>query len=82
MGRGKAGQWWELAQARGWLQPQALLPDDETVAAALNPPKRVSTTISTLEEHRAKVARWVEQYVAGTAIHQALLSQHGWTGSY
>ena len=82
MGRRKAGQWRQLAQAQGWLEPQAPLPDDEAVAAALNPPKRASTTISTLEEHRAKVASWVEQNVAGTAIHQALVRQHGWTGSY
>ncbi len=82
MGRRKAGQWRELAQERGWLDSQAPLPDDEAVAAALSPPKRASTTISTLEEHRAKVASWVEQGVAGTAIHQALQRQHGWTGSY
>lgn len=48
----------------------------------MNPPKRASTTISTLKEQRAKVASWVEQNVLGTAIHQALQRQHGWTGSY
>ena len=82
MGRRKAGQWRELALERGWLEANVPLPDDEAVAAALNPPKRASTTISSLEEHRAKVASWVEQGVAGTAIHQALQRQHGWTGSY
>lgn len=82
MGRRKAGQWRALAQAHGWLDAQAPLPDDEAVAAALVPPKRASTTVSRLEEHRAKVASWVEQNVPGTAIHQALQRQHGWTGSY
>jgi transposase len=82
MGRRKAGQWRDLARTCGWLDAQAPLPDDEAVAAALNPPKRASSTISSLEEHRAKVASWVEQNVAGTAIHQALQRQHGWTGSY
>jgi transposase len=82
MGRRKAAQWRELAQERGWLNADVPLPDDEAVAAALEPPKRASTTISSLEEHRAKVASWVEQNVAGTAIHQALQRQHGWTGSY
>lgn len=82
MGRRKAGQWRALAQAHGWLDAQAPLPDDEAVAAALVPPKRASTTVSSLEEHRAKVASWVEQNVPGTAIHQALQRQHGWTGSY
>ncbi len=82
MGRRKAGQWRELALAHGWLDAKVPLPDDEAVAAALSPTKRASSTISSLEEHRAKVASWVEQGVAGTAIHQALQRQHGWTGSY
>ena len=71
-----------LAQAHGWLDTQSPLPDDEAVAGALQPPKRASTTVSSLQEHRAKVAGWVEQNVPGTAIHQALQRQHGWTGSY
>ena len=82
MGRRKAGQWRELAQEHGWLDANVPLPDDEAVAAALTPPKRASSTISTLEDHRAKVASWVEQNVPGTAIHQALQRQHGWRGSY
>lgn len=82
MGRRKAAQWRALAQAHGWLDAQAPLPDDEAVAAALQPPKRASTTVSSLEEHRAKVASWVEQNVPGTAIHQALQRQHDWRGSY
>lgn len=82
MGRRKAGQWRALAQTHGWLDVQTPLPDDEALAAALQPPKRASTTVSSLEEHRAKVASWVEQNVSGTAIHQALLRQLGWTGSY
>jgi hypothetical protein len=56
MGRRKAGQWRALAQAHGWLDTQAPLPDDEAVAGALQPPKRASTTVSSLQEHHAKVA--------------------------
>ena len=82
MGRRKAAQWRALAQSHGWLDAQAPLPDDEAVAAALQPPKRASTTVSSLEEHRTKVAGWVEQGVPGTAIHQALQRQHDWRGSY
>ena len=55
MGRRKAGQWRALAQAHGWLDAQTPLPHDEVVAAALQPPKRASTTVSSLQEHRAKV---------------------------
>jgi transposase len=82
MGRRKVAQWRALAQSHGWLDAQAPLPDDEAVAAALQPPKRASTTVSSLEEPRAKVASWVEQGVPGTAIHQALQRQHDWRGSY
>jgi DNA replication protein DnaC len=82
MGRRKAGDWRALAKARGWLDPQVPLPDDQAVCDALAPPKRASSTVSSLEAHRAKVASWVEQGVSGTAIHQALARQHGWSGSY
>jgi hypothetical protein len=82
MGRRKAGHWRALAKARGWLDPQVPLPDDQAVCDALAPPKRASSTVSSLEAHRAKVASWVEQGVSGTAIHQALVRQHGWSGSY
>ncbi|HNE17952.1 MAG TPA: IS21 family transposase [Ottowia sp.] len=82
MGRRKAGQWREAAAAQGWLDAASPLPDDAAIAAALSPARRASSTVSSLEAHRATVARWVEQGVAGTAIHLALQRQHGWAGSY
>ena len=82
MGRRKTSQWRELASARGWLDVQQPLPDDETIAIALGEPRRASTTISTLEPHRALLSAWVEQGVSGTAIHAALRRQHAWSGSY
>ena len=82
MGRRKTSQWRELASARGWLDVQQPLPDDETIAIALGEPRRASTTISTLEPHRALLSAWVEQGVSGAAIHAALKRQHAWAGSY
>ena len=82
MGRRKAAQWRELAQARGWLDEQQPLPPDQAIAQAIGQPRRASTTISTLETHRAQLTAWVEQGVSGTAIHAALKRQHGWAGSY
>jgi transposase len=82
MGRRKTAQWRELAAARGWLDVQQPLPDDEAIATALGEPRRASTTISTLEPHRALLSAWVEQGVSGTAIHAALKRQHAWAGSY
>jgi transposase len=82
MGRPKSAQWRALAIARGWLDVQQPLPDDEAIAAALGEPRRASTTISTLEAHRGVLSAWVEQGVSGTAIHAALKRQHSWAGSY
>lgn len=82
MGRRKAAQWRELAAARGWLDVQQPLPDDEAIAAALGEPRRARTTISTLEPHRALLSAWVEQGISGTTIHAALKRQHDWAGSY
>lgn len=82
MGRRKAAQWRGLASARGWLDVQQPLPEDETIAKALGGPRRASTTISTLETHRNQLIAWVEQGVSGTAIQAALKRQHAWTGSY
>ena len=82
MGRRKAAQWRELADAHGWLDARQPLPDDQTIATALGEPRRASTTVSTLEPHRELLRSWVEQGVTGTAIHAALKRQHAWVGSY
>ena len=82
MGRPKAAQWRRLATEQGWLDPAQPLPDDEAIAAVLSGPRRASSTVSTLESHRACVAAWLEQGVSGTAIHAALRRQFGWKGSY
>ena len=82
MDRRKAAQWRELATARGWIDVQQPLPDDAAIAATLGEPRRASTTISTLEPHRAQHVAWVEQGVSGTAIYTALKRQHAWSGNY
>ena len=71
-----------IAGERGWLDSTQPLPDDEAIATALGSPRKASTTISTLEQHREQLGAWVEQGVSGTTIHAALKRQHGWTGSY
>lgn len=81
MGRRKLGELRQLAAERGWLAPDAELPDDETIAAALGTPRRASSTVSGLEAHRDRIAAWLEQGVAGTAILAALRRNHGYAGS-
>jgi transposase len=82
MGRRKLAALRELAEQRGWLKPDAPLPDDAEIAAALGPPHKARSTVSGLEVHRALIASWIEQQVPGTAILAALRREHGYTGSY
>lgn len=82
MGRRKLAALRELAEQRGWLKPDAPLPDDAEIAAALGSPRKATSTVSGLEVHRALIASWLEQNVPGTAILAALRREHGYTGSY
>jgi transposase len=82
MGRRKATELRAAALERGWLDPGSELPDDAAIAAALGQARRATSTISSLEPHRALIERWVERGVQGVAIHAALKRDHGYTGSY
>ena len=82
MGRRKLAALRQIATDRGWLAAGAELPDDETIAAAVGTPRRASSTVSGLEAHRPRIAAWLEQGIAGTAILAALRRNHGYTGSY
>ena len=82
MGRRKLAALRDLARLKGWLDPEAALPGDEAIAAALGEPKRASTTLSGLQTHRERIANWLEQGVSGTAILGALKRDHGYGGSY
>jgi transposase len=82
MGRRVAANLRALAEAEGWLTPETALPDDAAIAGALAAPKRASTTVSSLEPLREKIATWFAQGVSGVVIHTALKREHGYTGSY
>lgn len=68
MGRPKVAAFRLLAEAQGWLRPEAPLPDDAAIAAVINAPRRASSTISTVEPYRDQVERWAGQGVGGVAI--------------
>lgn len=82
MGRRTAAALRTLASEQGWLDSQQPLPEDATIADALAPPKRASTTISHLEPLREQIAAWHAQGVSGVVILAALKREHGYTGSY
>lgn len=82
MGRRQLAALRTLAAREGWLEAHSALPDDAAIAAALGPPKRASSTVSSLEAHRALITEWIGQGVNGVAIHGALKRNHGYSGSY
>ena len=81
MGRPKAGELRRLAEGEGWLDPGTPLPDEKTLASYLTrtPSPRQE---SSLTAHRERIRQWVEEGIAGTAIHAALQRNHGYAGSY
>jgi transposase len=72
----------EWAEAQGYLQPDAALPDDATLTAALGEPPKPPRVPSSAEPYREVVQRLLEQRVEMTAIYQRLRENYGYTGSY
>ncbi len=71
-----------LATEQGYLEPEANIPDECTLLAALGPGPQPPRIPSTLEPHRETIQRLLEQGVEMTAMWQRLRENHGYTGSY
>ena len=83
MGREKVAQVRIQALNQGWLEPGAKLPDDATLAALFDQPKKKAAgPASTLEDHRERIEQWVEQKINGRVIHRVLCESNGYHGSY
>lgn len=84
MGRRKAAPLRQLAQVQGWLDPTHPLPEDATLAEVLvsGRTKEALGSASLLEPYREQVRTWWEAGIQGTTIHQALVRQYGFKGSY
>jgi transposase len=82
MGRDKLSALRAQAERQGWLEAGAAVPDDGAIAAVLGTSRRASSTVSSVEPHRAVVKRWFDAGVQGRAIHAALQREHAYTGSY
>ena len=82
MGREKAGAFRKLACDHGWLDPTGPLPDDATLARALQPSSSTRTqTESLVLPHQSEVTAWWRRGIRGRTIHQALVRNYG-SGSY
>ena len=84
MGRRKVAALHQVALAQEWLNQEQPIPDEVTLAAVLTAAAPAVTTPSQslVEPYREQVTAWWQAGVQGTAIYQALVRQHGFSGSY
>jgi len=85
MGRPKCGEVRVVAAQEGWLDKGVPLPDDEFLVAAFEQKKQHDdnpTHQSLSRSHEEQIRKWVEGNVQMTTIHQALVDQFGFSGSY
>ena len=81
MGRRKAAELREIACEQGWLR-EGPLPEDTELATFFQPKKQINPPVSLLLPYEEQVKNWWEQGIQGTTIHQALVRNHGFAGSY
>ena len=81
MGRRKAAELREVAQEQGWLRDRPL-PEDIQLATFFQPKRQINPSISLLLPYEDQVKGWWEKGIQGTTIHQALVRNYGFTGSY
>jgi transposase len=82
IGRRKAGELRQLAEALGWLDKERPLPDDATLAEVLQRKPVTLSAASSVAPFRDQVIAWWEAGIQGTTIHRALVRNHGFSGSY
>lgn len=83
MGRVKCGFVRARAQERGWLRSEVPLPDDAELAIFLTseaPSNRVQPSLS--RPYEEKIKKWSEEGICWTTIHETLVDQFGFQGSY
>jgi len=83
IGRGKCAQVRVIAKQNGWLG-KGPLPDDETLAAVFEQKQEDHnpTHQSLSHSYEEQIRQWVNAKICMTTIHQTLVDQFGFTGSY
>src|SRR5512134_3863516 len=84
MGRRKAAALRRVAHARGWLEGEQPVPEEPTLAAVLRAtaPAVTAPSQSLVEPYRDQVIAWRQAGIQGTTIHQTLVRQYVFSGSY
>ena len=82
MGRLKCGEVRAIAEERGWFG-SVPLPDDAELAAAFETKQVPNPTRNSLSRpYEQQIQKWTEQGIYLSTIHEALVNQFGFTGSY
>ena len=82
IGRHKARALRALAQQQGWLDLARPLPDDAILAEAFARPSGTVSSSSCVEPFRESVTGWAQAGIQSQTIHQTLVRNHGFGGSY
>ena len=82
MGRKKCSQFRHLASKHGWLDPETPLPGHVELSRGMRTPKNDQLQESLVEPYTDAVTEWWKKGVQGTTIHQALVRNYGFEGSY
>jgi transposase len=82
IGRPKAKALRAVAATQGWLNPDTPLPDEAVFAKVFADTTMEKRAPSCVEPYRSEVQRWAEQGIQCRTIHQALVRQHRFAGSY
>jgi transposase len=80
--RATVRRYYELAQQRGFLDPQTPFPTTADLVVALGEPVPPPRPVSTVEPYARLVEAWLTEGIEVRAIHRLLTEQHGFTGSY
>ena len=82
MGRKKAADVRALAESHSWLDLDQPLPEDDVLAQVFTSSTARPQTPSQVLPYQEDVEQWRQDGIRGTAIHQALIRKHGFSGSY
>ena len=80
MGRSKAAEVRKISEEQGWLDKDAVLPDEKTLQEVFGQKKKQDMPL--IEPYKEQVRQWFEEGISGVAIHQALVRNHEFKGSY
>lgn len=70
-----------IATEQGWLDPAALIPEDDRLATYFKSPSKAPQNVSSVEIFREEILTWHAQGINATTIRLALQRKHGYSGS-